>query len=213
MEGEDLLGIAQTGTGKTAAFALPILQLLLDSGKFRAPKTCRALILLPTRELAIQVEECFKQYAQFTAISTACIFGGVSDVSQKRNLIRGVDVLVATPGRLLDLINQKAVSLKALEFFVLDEADRMLDMGFIHDIRKVVALLQASPDIAQVWLVGQEFATACKDSSPQVGDGRFRHFADVEEVKAALSGHCPEHKLILIKGSNSIKLFQLPEML
>ena len=79
--------------------------------------------------------------------------------------------------------------------------------------RKVVALLQASPDIAQVWLVGQEFATACKDSSPQVGDGRFRHFADVEEVKAALSGHCPEHKLILIKGSNSIKLFQLPEML
>ena len=138
LEGKDLLGIAQTGTGKTAAFALPILQLLLDSGKFRAPKTCRALILLPTRELAIQVEECFKQYAQFTAISTACIFGGVSDVSQKRNLIRGVDVLVATPGRLLDLINQKAVSLKALEFFVLD---RMLDMGFIHDIRKVVALL------------------------------------------------------------------------
>ncbi len=141
LEGKDLLGIAQTGTGKTAAFALPILQLLLDSGKFRAPKTCRALILLPTRELAIQVEDCFKQYAQFTAISTACIFGGVSDVSQKRNLIRGVDVLVATPGRLLDLINQKAVSLKALEFFVLDEADRMLDMGFIHDIRKVVALL------------------------------------------------------------------------
>ena len=141
LEGKDLLGIAQTGTGKTAAFALPILQRLLDSGKFRSPKTCRALILLPTRELAIQVEECFKQYAQFTAISTACIFGGVSDVSQKRNLIRGVDVLVATPGRLLDLINQKAVSLKALEFFVLDEADRMLDMGFIHDIRKVVALL------------------------------------------------------------------------
>ena len=141
LEGKDLLGIAQTGTGKTAAFALPILQRLLDSGKFRAPKTCRALILLPTRELAIQVEECFKQYAQFTAISTACIFGGVSDVSQKRNLIRGVDVLVATPGRLLDLINQKAVSLKALEFFVLDEADRMLDMGFIHDIRKVVVLL------------------------------------------------------------------------
>ena len=141
LEGKDLLGIAQTGTGKTAAFALPILQRLLDSGKFRAPKTCRALILLPTRELAIQVDECFKQYAQFTAISTACIFGGVSDVSQKRNLIRGVDVLVATPGRLLDLINQKAVSLKALEFFVLDEADRMLDMGFIHDIRKVVALL------------------------------------------------------------------------
>ena len=141
LEGKDLLGIAQTGTGKTAAFALPILQLLLDSGKFGAPKTCRALILLPTRELAIQVADCFKQYAQFTAISTTCIFGGVGDASQKNSLIRGVDVLVATPGRLLDLIGQKAVSLKALEFFVLDEADRMLDMGFIHDIRKVVALL------------------------------------------------------------------------
>ena len=141
LEGKDLLGIAQTGTGKTAAFALPILQRLLDSGKFRSPKTCRALILLPTRELAIQVEDCFKAYAQFTAISTACIFGGVGDGPQKRNLIRGVDVLVATPGRLLDLIGQKAVSLKKLEFFVLDEADRMLDMGFIHDIRKVVAML------------------------------------------------------------------------
>lgn len=141
LEGKDLLGIAQTGTGKTAAFALPILQRLLDSGKFRQPKTCRALILLPTRELAIQVEECFKQYAQYTAISTACIFGGVSDVKQKNVLIRGVDVLVATPGRLLDLIGQKAVTLKNVEFFVLDEADRMLDMGFIHDIRKVVGML------------------------------------------------------------------------
>lgn len=141
LEGRDLLGIAQTGTGKTAAFALPILQRLLDAGNFRAPKTCRALVLLPTRELAIQVEECFKQYAQFTAISTACIFGGVNDAPQKRSLIRGVDVLVATPGRLLDLVGQKAVSLKKLEFFVLDEADRMLDMGFIHDIRKVVAML------------------------------------------------------------------------
>ena len=141
LEGKDLLGIAQTGTGKTAAFALPILQRLLDSGKFRSPKTCRALILLPTRELAIQVEDCFKAYAQFTAISTACIFGGVGDGPQKNKLIRGVDVLVATPGRLLDLIGQKAISLKKLEFFVLDEADRMLDMGFIHDIRKVVAML------------------------------------------------------------------------
>lgn len=141
LEGKDLLGIAQTGTGKTAAFALPILQRLLDSGKFRQPKTCRALILLPTRELAIQVEECFKLYAQYTAISTACIFGGVSDVKQKNVLIRGVDVLVATPGRLLDLIGQKAVTMKNVEFFVLDEADRMLDMGFIHDIRKVVGML------------------------------------------------------------------------
>ena len=141
LEGHDLLGIAQTGTGKTAAFALPILQQLLVSGKVREPKCVRALVLLPTRELAIQVEDCFQKYGQYTSISTACVFGGVSDVPQKKALLRGVDVLVATPGRLLDLINQKVVSLRKLEFFVLDEADRMLDMGFIHDIRKVVAML------------------------------------------------------------------------
>lgn len=143
LEGNDLLGIAQTGTGKTAAFALPILQLLLKSGKIRAPKCARALVLLPTRELAIQVSDCFEQYAQYTSISTTCVFGGVSDVSQKKALIRGIDVLVATPGRLLDLIGQKVISLRALEFFVLDEADRMLDMGFIHDIRKIITMLPA----------------------------------------------------------------------
>lgn len=141
LEGNDLMGIAQTGTGKTAAFALPILQKLIQFGKVREPKCTRVLILLPTRELAIQVADCFDKYSKYTGLSTACVFGGVSDVPQKRALIRGVDVLVATPGRLLDLINQRVISLKKLEFFVLDEADRMLDMGFIHDIRKVVALL------------------------------------------------------------------------
>lgn len=143
LEHKDLCGIAQTGTGKTAAFALPILQLLLESGNFRSTKCARALVLLPTRELAIQVADCFEKYAKFTAMNTACVFGGVSDIPQKHALIHGVDVLVATPGRLLDLIAQKAVSLKALEFFVLDEADRMLDMGFIHDIKKIVAMLPA----------------------------------------------------------------------
>ncbi len=141
LERKDLCGIAQTGTGKTAAFALPILQLLLESGNFRSTKCARALVLLPTRELAIQVADCFKQYAKFTALTTACVFGGVSDIPQKQSILHGVDVLVATPGRLLDLIAQKAVSLRTLEFFVLDEADRMLDMGFIHDIKKVIALL------------------------------------------------------------------------
>lgn len=143
LERKDLCGIAQTGTGKTAAFALPILQLLLESGNFRSTKCARALILLPTRELAIQVADCFEKYAKFTAMNVACVFGGVSDIPQKRSLLHGVDVLVATPGRLLDLIAQKAVSLRTLEFFVLDEADRMLDMGFIHDIKKVIALLPA----------------------------------------------------------------------
>lgn len=139
----DLMGIAQTGTGKTAAFALPILQNLLQDGARNTSKSIRTLILLPTRELAIQVSDCFETYEKYTKLTSACIFGGVSDTPQKRALSRGVDILIATPGRLLDLINQRIVSLKKLDFFVLDEADRMLDMGFIHDIRKIVGLLPA----------------------------------------------------------------------
>lgn len=140
---KDLMGIAQTGTGKTAAFALPLLQNLLLAGEGSGQKAIRVLILLPTRELAIQVSDCFEMYEKYTRVSSTCIFGGVSDLPQKRALSRGVDVLIATPGRLLDLINQHIISLKKIEYFVLDEADRMLDMGFIHDIRKVVALLPA----------------------------------------------------------------------
>lgn len=141
LEHKDLMGIAQTGTGKTAAFALPILQNLLQGGDSKGQKPIRVLVLLPTRELAIQVSDCFERYQKYTRLTSACIFGGVSDLPQKRALSRGVDTLIATPGRLLDLINQRVVSLKKLEYFVLDEADRMLDMGFIHDIKKVVALL------------------------------------------------------------------------
>jgi len=141
LEHKDLMGIAQTGTGKTAAFALPILQNLLQGGESKGQKPIRVLVLLPTRELAIQVSDCFEKYQKYTRLTSACIFGGVSDLPQKRALSRGVDTLIATPGRLLDLIHQRVVSLKKLEYFVLDEADRMLDMGFIHDIKKVVALL------------------------------------------------------------------------
>ena len=141
LEGKDLLGIAQTGTGKTAAFALPILQRLSQFGHAREPKCPRALVLAPTRELAIQVQESFLDYGAHLPLRTACIFGGVGDAPQKAALLKGVDILVATPGRLLDLQQQHALSLKKLEIFVLDEADRMLDMGFIHDIRKVVAML------------------------------------------------------------------------
>lgn len=141
LERKDLMGIAQTGTGKTAAFALPILQNILQDGVWKGQKPIRVLVLLPTRELAIQVADCFEMYKKFTPITSACIFGGVSDIPQKRALSQGVDVLIATPGRLLDLVQQRAISLKKLQYFVLDEADRMLDMGFIHDIRKVVALL------------------------------------------------------------------------
>jgi ATP-dependent RNA helicase RhlE len=141
LEGKDLLGLAQTGTGKTAAFALPILQRLSLSGHLREPGSCRCLVLAPTRELAIQVEESFRNYGRHLPLRTTCIFGGVGDAPQKAALHRGVDILVATPGRLLDLMNQRVVSLRRLEVFVLDEADRMLDMGFIHDIRKVIAVL------------------------------------------------------------------------
>lgn len=138
LSGKDLLGCAQTGTGKTAAFSLPILQLLHNATPRRGVK---ALILTPTRELAIQIGESFESYGRFTKLRHTVIFGGVSQKSQTDALSRGVDILVATPGRLLDLINQRFIDLRTLDFFVLDEADRMLDMGFIHDIRKILPLL------------------------------------------------------------------------
>lgn len=143
LEGKDLLGCAQTGTGKTAAFALPILNQLVQFHHRPQAKTTRVLVLTPTRELAIQIFESFRTYGKHLRLHYAVIFGGVGQGAQVQSLSRGVDVLVATPGRLLDLINQRHLSLSALEIFVLDEADRMLDMGFIHDIRKVIKLLPA----------------------------------------------------------------------
>lgn len=138
----DLLGIAQTGTGKTAAFALPILQLLQGRSAQRAQaKHPRCLILTPTRELAIQIHKNLNDYGKFLKLKSSVIFGGVSQVHQVRELQSGVDILVATPGRLLDLISQKHLFLNKIEIFVLDEADRMLDMGFFQDIKKVIPLL------------------------------------------------------------------------
>jgi ATP-dependent RNA helicase RhlE len=144
LEERDLLGIAQTGTGKTAAFAIPILQLLNQSNlSNKGPRPIRALIMTPTRELAIQIEESFAAYGRNLGLRTTVIFGGVSQHSQVNALRAGIDILVATPGRLLDLMNQGHINLSSLERFVLDEADRMLDMGFIHDVRKVIAKLPA----------------------------------------------------------------------
>jgi ATP-dependent RNA helicase RhlE len=142
LRGKDLLGCAQTGTGKTAAFAVPILQhLYLNNQRNNGPRRIRALIVTPTRELAIQIADSFTAYGKFTGIKNTVIFGGVKQGAQTDILRKGVDVLVATPGRLLDLMQQGFISLRDIEYFVLDEADRMLDMGFIHDIRKIIAKL------------------------------------------------------------------------
>jgi ATP-dependent RNA helicase RhlE len=139
LERKDLLGCAQTGTGKTAAFAIPILQILHEQKPLKPG--IKTLILTPTRELAIQIGESFVAYGKHTGIRHTVIFGGVSQMNQTNALRRGVDVLIATPGRLLDLMSQGYVRLDQLQIFVLDEADRMLDMGFIHDVKKIIAKL------------------------------------------------------------------------
>ncbi|MFZ0489272.1 MAG: DEAD/DEAH box helicase [Salegentibacter sp.] len=139
LKGKDLLGVAQTGTGKTAAFGIPTLQLL--SQQKNSQRGIKSLILTPTRELAIQIEESLNAYGKYTRINQAVIFGGVSQVNQVKQLKKGVDILVATPGRLLDLMSQGYINLKSLEIFILDEADRMLDMGFLNDVKKVIASL------------------------------------------------------------------------
>jgi len=137
LQGRDLIGIAQTGTGKTAAFILPILQRM----ETQFPRKIKTLVITPTRELAAQIGESFATYGEFLNFRHTVIFGGVGQGRQVRELTKGVDILVATPGRLLDLMNQKKLTLENIEFFVLDEADRMLDMGFIHDIKKIITKL------------------------------------------------------------------------
>ena len=139
--GRDLLGIAQTGTGKTAAFAIPIIQNLNHHQPKGQKREIKALILTPTRELAIQIDECFSDYSRHTDLRHTVIFGGVNQTPQIERLKRGIDILIATPGRLLDLIGQKHITLEYIRHFVLDEADRMLDMGFIHDIKRLLPLL------------------------------------------------------------------------
>jgi ATP-dependent RNA helicase RhlE len=137
----DILGCAQTGTGKTAAFSIPILQKLYGNVKRGRNKEIKALVLTPTRELAIQIGESFTSYGKYTDLSHTVVFGGVSQKPQTDALKSGIDILIATPGRLLDLISQGFIHLKTIDFFVLDEADRMLDMGFIHDIKRILPLL------------------------------------------------------------------------
>jgi ATP-dependent RNA helicase RhlE len=141
LAGRDLFGCAQTGTGKTAAFALPLIDRLRETPRKPEPRRCRVLVLAPTRELAAQIHQSFLAYGRHSGLRAAVIYGGVGQQPQARAMQHGVDVLVATPGRLLDLVSQRLVDIRSVEFLVLDEADRMLDMGFIHDVRKIVGQL------------------------------------------------------------------------
>ncbi|WP_251861489.1 DEAD/DEAH box helicase [Clostridium sp. Marseille-Q2269] len=142
LDGRDLVGCAQTGTGKTAAFAVPVLQNLSKNNKDKkGTRVIKVLVLAPTRELAIQIGESFESYGKYMNLKSTVIFGGVSQNSQTRVLREGVDILIATPGRMLDLFNQKFIDLRSIECFVLDEADRMLDMGMIHDVKKIISKL------------------------------------------------------------------------
>ncbi len=141
LQGRDLLGIAQTGTGKTAAFMLPSIDRLTASNKRPQRGNCRMLVLAPTRELASQIAESARAYSRFSHMSVATVFGGTSVNKNRQDLSRGVDILVATPGRLIDLIEQRILDLRAVEILVLDEADQMLDLGFIHDLKRIVKLL------------------------------------------------------------------------
>ncbi len=143
LERRDILGCAQTGTGKTAAFAIPLLQLLSANApeKTMLRRKIKALVLTPTRELAMQIHESFVSYGKFLPLKSQVIFGGVSQVPQVNILRQGVDILIATPGRLIDLVNQQVVSLSDIQYFVLDEADRMLDMGFVHDVKRIISKL------------------------------------------------------------------------
>ena len=159
LEGKDVLAGAQTGTGKTAGFTLPILELMMHRSLKRQKFKVRALILTPTRELAAQVHQNVEDYSKYLPFTSTVVFGGVGINPQKAKLKNGVDILVATPGRLLDLIGQKALDLSNVEFFVLDEADRMLDMGFIHDIKKVLAML---PSDKQSLLFSATFSASIK---------------------------------------------------
>jgi len=159
LEGKDVLAGAQTGTGKTAGFTLPILELMMHRSQKKQKLKARALILTPTRELAAQVHQNVIDYSKYLPFTSAVVFGGVGINPQKAKLKNGIDILVATPGRLLDLIGQGALDLSAVEFFVLDEADRMLDMGFIHDIKKVLKML---PRDKQSLLFSATFSSSIK---------------------------------------------------
>ncbi|GAB3643825.1 DEAD/DEAH box helicase [Spirosoma arcticum] len=201
---QDLLGCAQTGTGKTAAFAIPILQLLNEERSKSAggPRRIKTLILTPTRELAIQIEESFRAYGRHLNLRSTVIFGGVSQHAQVNTLKAGIDILIATPGRLLDLMNQGFVNLRDVQFFVLDEADRMLDMGFIHDVKKVIAKL---PTRRQTLF----FSATMPPDVAKLADTILSNPAKVEVTPASSTADTIDQALYFVGKENKRRLLAL----
>ena len=202
MEGRDILGTAQTGTGKTAAFALPILQRLSGDGKAkRGRRPVRSLVLTPTRELAVQIGESFGSYAVHTGLRHTTVYGGVSQRPQEQALNKGVDILIATPGRLLDLMNQKLIDLSVVEIFVLDEADRMLDMGFLPDIRRVIEKL---PGKRQTLL----FSATIPYDIARLADTILRDPVRVSVAAASAPAEAVEHFLYYVEKAEKAQLLK-----
>ena len=199
LRGIDVLGVAQTGTGKTAAFTLPILQQLDKTRRCLVPHSTRALILTPTRELAIQIGVSLETYGQHLDHRHTVIFGGVGQQPQVSKMRRGVDTLVATPGRLLDLINQGHIRLDQVEVFVLDEADRMLDMGFIHDVRKIVAKL---PKQRQTLL----FSATMPNAIVKFAEDILYDYERIEIQPAATTADRVEQRVMYVERSNKQRL-------
>jgi ATP-dependent RNA helicase RhlE len=191
LAGRDLFGCAQTGTGKTAAFALPLIERLLADRRERTARQCRVLVLAPTRELAGQIHESFRAYGRNAHLKAAVIYGGVSQQPQATAMARGVDVLVATPGRLLDLIDQRLVDLRTVEYLVLDEADRMLDMGFIHDVRRIVAML---PKQRQTLF----FSATLPSEVRQLADSMLRDPLEVKTAPQATPAETVDQSVFLV---------------
>jgi ATP-dependent RNA helicase RhlE len=192
LEGRDILGIAQTGSGKTAAFALPILSKIIALGSKRRPKTARALVLAPTRELAVQIEETFRALAKGAHVSTALVLGGVSRGSQVKRIAQGVDVLIATPGRLTDLVREKDIVLSETAWLVLDEADRMLDMGFINDVKRIA---KATHPARQTAL----FSATMPGEIEELAQGLLRNPVRVEVAPQGTTAAEIEQRLVMVR--------------
>ncbi len=199
LKGHDLMGCAQTGTGKTAAFAIPILTGLSQLLKSQGKRTIKALAVAPTRELAIQIAESFRDYGKYLNLKTAVIYGGVSQHPQTKELISGVDILIATPGRLLDLINQKFISLTQVKYFVLDEADMMLDMGMIHDVRRIITHL---PPIRQNMM----FSATMPEEIAKLADTILKHPVRIEVAPVGRTIDIVKQSVMYVDKINKVPL-------